>query len=64
MICFYLFLNQRRAINRPDLEIFENQDILNKLAELLLEKETVMGNERDDLIRAMRIGIEFPAKIS
>ncbi len=26
MICFYLFLNQRRAINRPDLEI-ENQQI-------------------------------------
>jgi cell division protease FtsH len=39
----------------------ENMDILHKLAELLLEKETVTGSELDDLIRAMRPGIEFPA---
>lgn len=42
----------------------ENMDILHKLAKLLLEKETVTGSELDDLIRAMRPGIEFPAKIS
>ena len=39
----------------------ENMDILHKLAELLLEKETVTGSELDDLIRAMRPDIEFPA---
>jgi len=39
----------------------ENMDILHKLAKLLLEKETVTGSELDDLIRAMRPGIEFPA---
>ncbi len=37
----------------------ENLDILHKLAELLLEKETVMGAELDDLIRSMRPGIEL-----
>ncbi|MFZ5572003.1 MAG: ATP-dependent zinc metalloprotease FtsH [Thermodesulfobacteriota bacterium] len=37
----------------------ENQDILHKLADLLLEKETVMGAELDDLIRAMRPGIQL-----
>ncbi len=42
----------------------ENQDILHKLAELLLEKETVTGSELDDLIGAMRPGIELPAKIN
>jgi cell division protease FtsH len=39
-------------------------DILHKLAELLLEKETVTGSELDDLIRAMRPGIELSAKIN
>ena len=39
----------------------ENMDILHKLAKLLLEKESVTGSELDDLIRAMRPGIEFPA---
>lgn len=39
----------------------ENMDILHKLANILLEKETVTGIELDDLIRAMRPGIEFPA---
>jgi cell division protease FtsH len=42
----------------------ENMDILHKLAEFLLEKETVTGSELDDLIRTMRPGIEFPAKIN
>jgi len=37
----------------------ENIDILHKLAELLLEKETVKGDELDDLIRSMRPDIEL-----
>ncbi len=41
----------------------ENMDILHKLAELLLEKETVTGSELDDLIRSMRPGIEFQHKL-
>ena len=39
----------------------ENMDILNKLADLLLEKETVMGPELDDLILSMRPGIRLPS---
>jgi len=38
----------------------ENLDILNKLAEVLLEKETVLGAELDELIRSMRPGIQLP----
>ena len=40
----------------------ENVDILHSLAEKLLEKETVMGAELDQLIHAMRPGIELPSK--
>jgi cell division protease FtsH len=40
----------------------ENLDILHKLAEVLLEKETVMGKELDELIHALRPGIELPSK--
>jgi cell division protease FtsH len=40
----------------------ENMDILHKLAEQLLEKETVMGKELDELIVALRPGIELPSK--
>jgi cell division protease FtsH len=39
----------------------ENLDILHKLAELLLEKETVQGKELDELIFSMRPGIELPS---
>jgi len=39
----------------------ENIDILHKLADILLEKETVMGAELDNLIFAMRPGIELPS---
>ncbi|BCS98981.1 ATP-dependent zinc metalloprotease FtsH [Desulfoluna limicola] len=35
----------------------ENLDVLHALSELLLDKETVMGKELDDLIYAMRPGI-------
>lgn len=34
-------------------------DILHKLADELLEKETVMGQELDELIRALRPGIKL-----
>ena len=37
----------------------ENIDILHKLADLLLEKETVKGDELDDLIHSMRPDIEL-----
>ncbi|MFP4444775.1 MAG: ATP-dependent zinc metalloprotease FtsH [Desulfosudaceae bacterium] len=37
----------------------DNMDILHKLAELLLEKETVMGAELDELIRSLRPGIHL-----
>jgi len=40
----------------------ENLDILHKLAESLLEKETVMGKELDELIQSLRPGIKLPSK--
>ena len=40
----------------------DNLDILHELAELLLEKETVMGKELDELIQDLRPGIELPSK--
>jgi cell division protease FtsH len=40
----------------------ENLDILHKLAEILLEKETVMGKELDELIHSLRPGIKLPSK--
>jgi cell division protease FtsH len=39
-----------------------NLDILNKLADLLLEKETVLGKELDELIVSLRPGIKLPSK--
>jgi cell division protease FtsH len=53
------FVNEayKRAINILN----ENRDILDKLTELLLEKETVMGKELDELIYAMRPGIVLPS---
>ena len=42
----------------------ENIDILHKLAEKLLEKETVLGAELDELITSLRPGIELPSKAS
>ena len=40
----------------------DNLDILHKLAEHLLEKETVMGKELDELIHELRPGITLPSK--
>ncbi|MBS3758730.1 MAG: ATP-dependent zinc metalloprotease FtsH [Desulfobacterales bacterium] len=39
----------------------ENRDVLDKLAEMLLEKETVMGKELDELIYSMRPGFTLPS---
>jgi len=42
----------------------ENIDILHKLTRLLLEKETIMGAELDELIFSLRPGIDLPARKS
>ncbi len=47
------------AYQRAHKVLEENTDILHNLAELLLEKETVMGAELDEIIRGMRPGIEL-----
>jgi cell division protease FtsH len=52
------------AYTRAQKIIKENIDILHALAESLLEKETVLGKELDELIRSMKPGFEFPSKAS
>jgi cell division protease FtsH len=49
------------AYDRARNVLDENMDILHKLADLLLEKETVMGPELDRLILSMRPGIRLPS---
>jgi cell division protease FtsH len=49
----------KNSYKRSKKILNENIDILHKLAELLLEKETVKGDELDDLIRSMRPDIEL-----
>ncbi len=41
----------------------DNRDILDTLAELLLDKETVMGKELDALIIEMRPGVKLPFSV-
>ena len=50
-----------RAYNRAVKILKDNLDILHALADRLLEKETVLGKELDELIISMRPGFEFPA---
>ena len=50
------------AYSRAKNILEENIDILHALAESLLEKETVLGKELDELIRSMRPDYEFPPK--
>jgi cell division protease FtsH len=50
------------AYQRSGKVLKENLDILHKLADLLLEKETVLGKELDELIKELRPGIELPSK--
>ncbi len=40
----------------------EHLDVLHQLAKALLEKETIMGAEMDEIIRQTRPGIELPEK--
>jgi cell division protease FtsH len=49
------------AYQRAGEVLNEHIDILHKLAELLLEKETVLGKELDELIKELRPGIELPS---
>ena len=52
----------KNSYGRAKTVLNENLDILHKLAEELLEKETVMGKELDELIQSLRPGIELPSK--
>ena len=49
------------AYERTKSVLNENLDILHQLAEMLLEKETVLGRELDELILKLRPGIELPS---
>lgn len=49
----------KKSHSRAKAIINENIDILHKLSALLLEKETVLGAELDELIRSMRPGIRL-----
>ena len=50
-----------RGYKKAEEILKENIDILHKLAELLLEKETVLGKELDELIYSLRPGLELPS---
>jgi cell division protease FtsH len=50
------------AYDRAVKILKENLDILHALADRLLEKETVLGKELDELILSLRPGFEFPTK--
>jgi len=52
----------QKAYNIAKNVLEENLDILHALADLLLEKETVLGGELDTLILSMKPGFEFPSK--
>jgi cell division protease FtsH len=49
------------SYNHAKQILTDNRDILDRLAEILLDKETVMGKELDELIREMRPGIRLPS---
>jgi cell division protease FtsH len=51
-----------RSYERAKSVLTEYTDVLHKLAEQLLEKETVLGAEMDELIRQVRPGIQLPEK--
>lgn len=51
-----------RAYDNAKAVLTEHIDILHKLADLLLDKETVMGKELDELILELRPGFDFPSK--
>lgn len=49
----------KNGYDRAKQVLKENLDILHRLSELLLEKETVLGKELDELILSMRPGIKL-----
>jgi cell division protease FtsH len=49
------------AYNQAKSVLEENLDILHRLSEMLLEKETVLGKELDELILSLRPGIKLPS---
>jgi cell division protease FtsH len=51
-----------QAYERARSVLTENLDVLHKLAEQLLEKETILGAELDELIRQVKPGIQLPDK--
>lgn len=51
-----------KTYNRAKTILESNIDLLHKLSELLLEKETVMGKELDDLIQASRPDLSPPSE--
>jgi cell division protease FtsH len=51
----------RSSYDRARQVLEENIEVLHKLSALLLEKETVMGAELDDLIRSIRPNFQFPS---
>jgi cell division protease FtsH len=50
------------AYERAQSVLTEHIDVLHKLAEQLLEKETILGAELDEIIRQVRPGIQLPEK--
>ncbi len=50
----------KRCYQKAQLILNENIDVLHKLADLLLENETVMGHELDTLILQLRPDFKFP----
>jgi cell division protease FtsH len=50
------------AYDKAQSVLKDNIDILHRLSEVLLEKETVMGSELDAIILEMRPGFDFPSK--
>jgi cell division protease FtsH len=54
----------KNAYERAKSVLKDNLDILHQLAERLLEKETVMGKELDELIHSLRPGIDLPSRVA
>ena len=50
-----------RGYKKAEEILKENIDILHELAALLMEKETVLGKELDELIYRLRPGLELPS---
>jgi len=51
----------QNAYTRSKSILEQNMDILHRLADELIEKETVMGAELDELIQEMRPGMQLPS---